>query len=267
MKRVHKPLKVGAVARRLGISAAMVRSWEVLGLTTPARSRSSYRLYSEDDVRVLRRATHLRKAKGLNTPAILMQLSQEGMLKDRTGSRPRQDSSPGPIVRQLRLQRGISLSAVAQAIGVSKGFLSNLERSRCQASTKVMSDLARYYRVTGFSLIESCQPSGPLLTARDRKILSGMPGVQVEQLAFGRIAIEPQLFHIDPGAGTQQAYGHGGEEFVFIIRGQLKIEMDGREFQLKAGDSFSINSKTPHRWRNPGQTKTLALWISTPAKF
>jgi len=267
MKKVPKPLKVGAVARLLGISAAMIRSWEALGLTTPARSQSRYRLYTEDDLRVLRRAVHLRKAKRLNTPAILMQLNQEGMLKDRAGCRREKESSPSHILRRLRLQRGISLARVAQAIGVSKGFLSNVERSRCHASIKVLADLARYYRVAGFSSAEPFRSRGPLLTARDRKTLRGMPGVHVQLLALGTIAIEPQLFHIDPGAGISQAYGHEGEEFIFIFRGRLEIEMDGRKFQLQAGDSFSINSQTPHCWRNPGQTRTVALWITTPAKF
>ena len=92
-------------------------------------------------------------------------------------------------------------------------------------------------------------------------------GVDVELLALGATAIEPQLFRIDPGARVREAYGHDGEEFVFLIRGRLEIEMDGREFQLQTGDAFSFNSQTPHRWRNPGKTKTIALWITTPAKF
>ncbi len=267
MKPVHKPLKVGTVARRLGVSAAMIRSWEVVGLTTPARSQARYRLYTEDDVRILRRATQLRKTKRLNTPAILMQLNLEGMLKDRAGCHPQKEPSPGPILRRLRLQRGTSLSTVAQAIDVSKGFLSNLERSRCRASAKVLDDLACYYRVTGLSLADPADCAKPLLTPKDRKTLRGMPGVQVELLALGTTAIEPHLYRIDPGAGVGEAYGHEGEEFVFLIRGRLEIEMGGRQFQLQTGDAFSFSSTTPHRWRNPGKTKTIALWTTTPAGF
>ena len=267
MKKVAKPLKVGAVARLLGVSAAMIRSWEVLGLATPGRTQGRYRLYTENDVRVLRRAVHLRKAKGLNAPAILMQLNQEGMLKDRTGTLTNKESSVGPILRRLRFQRGTSLSSVAEAVGVSKGFLSNLERSRCRASINVLRGLARYYRVTGLSLVDPVDSAKPLLTPLDRKTLRGLPGVHVELLAFGSTAIEPHLFRIDPGAGVREAYGHEGEEFVFLIRGRLEIEMGGRQFQLRTGDAFSFNSKTPHRWRNPGKTKTIALWITTPAGF
>jgi len=267
MKRVSRPLKVGAVARLLGISAAMIRSWEVLGLTTPERSQGRYRLYTKHDLRVLRRAVHLRKAKGLNAPAILMQLHQEGMLRDRTGAPPQKESPVGPILRRLRCQRGTSLSTVAQAVGVSKGFLSNLERSRCRASDKILRGLARYYRVNGLSLAEPAECAKPLLTPGDRKTLHGLPGVHVELLALGATAIEPHLFRIDPGAGVRQAYGHEGEEFVFVIRGRLEIEIGGRQFQLQTGDAFSFHSETPHRWRNPGKIKTIALWTTTPAGF
>lgn len=243
----------------------MIRSWEVLGLTTPARSQGRYRLYTENDLQVLRRAIHLRKAKGLNAPAILMQLNQEGLLKDPTGTLARKESSVGPILRRLRFQRGTSLSAVAKAVGVSKGFLSNLERSRCHASNKILRGLARYYRVTDLMAPVKC--AGPLLTPRDRKTLRGMPGVHVELLALGAIAIEPHLFRIAPGAGVSEAYGHEGEEFVYVIRGHLEIEMGRRQFQLQTGDAFSFNSKAPHRWRNPGSAKMIALWITTPAGF
>ena len=266
MKRISKPLKVGAVARSLGISPAMIRSWEVLGLTTPARTRSRYRLYTQDDLRVLRRATHLRQDKRLNTPAILMQLRQEGLLKQRAGSHPRHQSL-GPVLRRLRLQRGTSLSEVAQAVGVSKGFLSNLERSRCRASSKVLRGLERYFRIADLSSAGPLQCRGPLLTPRDRKTLPGIPGVRIELLALGSTAIEPHLFHISPGAGSREAYAHKGEEFIYLIRGLLEIEMGGGKFRLRAGDSFSFSSTTPHRWRNPGQTKAVALWITTPAAF
>ena len=86
-------LKVGAVAQRLGVSASMVRSWEKLGLAKPARSQSKYRLYTNDDLRVLRRAIYLRRVQGLNAPAILNQLKQEGLLNHRERGR-RKNSRP-----------------------------------------------------------------------------------------------------------------------------------------------------------------------------
>jgi DNA-binding transcriptional MerR regulator/quercetin dioxygenase-like cupin family protein len=264
VKKAGEALKVGAVAQRLGVSASMVRSWEQFGLAHPARSQSRYRLYTVDDLRVLRRATYLRRVQGLNTSAILNQLKQEGLLKHRAASSAEGQWSIGPRFRKLRLQRGKSLSSVANAVGVSNGFLSNLERSRTGASNSIMSKLARYYGLSSLDLFNPMNGSGPLVRARDRKSLESGPGVQMELLASGKIAMEPQLYRVAPGARGGESYSHDGEEFLYLVRGRLNIELGGEKFQLRVGDGFYFSSKTQMRWSNPGKAETIVLWINTP---
>jgi DNA-binding transcriptional MerR regulator/uncharacterized RmlC-like cupin family protein len=267
---VAKPVKaltVGAVAKLLGVSATMVRSLEKLGLAKPARSQSRYRLYTNQDLRVLRRAIYLRRVQGLNAPAILTQLKKEGMLKHRTADAAGEGISIGPTFRRLRLQRGSSLIAVANAIGVSDGFLSNLERSRTGASIGIVRKLAQYFGLNILDLFDPIDGTGPLVRPRDRKNLAGVPGVHMELLASGKITMEPHLFHVAPGAGSGESYSHEGEEFLYLVRGRLEIELGGEAFQLRAGDGFYFSSKTPHRWSNPGKTETVALWINTPPTF
>jgi hypothetical protein len=46
MNGMGESLKIGDVARRLGVSASLVRAWERLGLTQPARTDSKYRIYT-----------------------------------------------------------------------------------------------------------------------------------------------------------------------------------------------------------------------------
>jgi len=266
-KKAGETLKVGAVARRLGVSASMVRSWERLGLTQPARSRSKYRLYSNDDLRVLRRALYLRRVQGLNAPAIRNQLRQEGLLNRRATSPAAEQPSIGPRFRRLRLQRGESLAIVAEAVGVSIGFLSNLERSQSGASIGVMRKLAQYYGLNILDLFNPIGGAGPLVRPGDRRILEGGRGVQMELLASGQIMMEPHLFRVAPGAGSGDSYSHDGEEFLYLIRGRLEIDLAGEKFQLRAGDSFYFSSKTQHCWSNPGKVETLILWINTPPTF
>jgi DNA-binding transcriptional MerR regulator/uncharacterized cupin superfamily protein len=266
-KKVGEALKVGAVAERLGVSASMVRSWEKLGLAKPARSQSKYRLYTNDDLRVLRRAIYLRRVQGLNAPAILNQLRQEGLLNHRAAGPAEEQSSIGPRFRKLRLQRGESLATVANAVGVSIGFLSNLERSQSGASISIMRKLAQYYGLNILDLFNPIDGTGPLVRPRDRKSLEGGPGVHMELLASGKITMEPHMFRLAPGAGSGESYSHEGEEFLYLVRGRLDIELAGEAFQLRTGDSFYFSSKTQHRWTNPGKTETLILWINTPPTF
>jgi DNA-binding transcriptional MerR regulator len=61
-----RPLRISEVARRVGISSSALRAWEALGLVSPQRTESRYRLYSKADVRLLQRAIFLRRARGLN---------------------------------------------------------------------------------------------------------------------------------------------------------------------------------------------------------
>jgi len=266
-RKLGEALKVGAVAERLGVSASMVRSWEKLGLARPARSQSKYRLYTNEDLRVLRRAIYLRRVQGLNAPAILNQLRQEGLLNHRAPASADEQSSIGPRFRKLRLQRGESLATVANAVGVSIGFLSNLERSQSGASVGIMRKLAQYFGLNILDLFSPIDGTGPLVRPRDRRTLEGGPGVQMELLAAGKITMEPHLFRVAPGAGSGESYSHDGEEFLYLVRGRLDMVLDGKQFQLRAGDSFYFSSKTQHSWTNPGKAETLILWINTPPTF
>ena len=256
------------MAQRLGVSASLVRSWERLGLARPARSRSKYRLYTNDDLRVLRRAIYLRRVQGLNAPAILNQLREEGLLNGR-GSHldVTERSSIGPQFRRLRLQRGESLATVAAEVGVSVGFLSNLERSQSGASIGIMRKLAQHYGMNVLDLFQPIEGTGPMVRPQDRKGLEGGPGVKMELLASGKITMEPHLFHVAPGAGSGESYSHEGEEFLFVIQGRLTMLLGEEEYKLRSGDSFYFSSKTPHRWFNPGKTETVLVWINTPPTF
>src|SRR5208282_4990779 len=103
-------LKIGDVARRVGVSPSVIRSWESLGLARPRRTQSKYRLYTADDVKLLKRARFLRKVRGLNAAAIVQLLRREGKV------RPAADGSASAIgghLRQLRARRRLSLAQVA----------------------------------------------------------------------------------------------------------------------------------------------------------
>ena len=264
---IRDALKIGTVARRLGISASLLRAWEKLGLARPVRTGSNYRMYTNEDLRVLRRAVYFRRMRGLNAPAILDRLRQEGLLNHKNSRPAPEQPSIGPHLRKLRLQRGESLATVAKAVDVSVGFLSNLERSQSGASVGIMRRLAQYYGLNILDFFGDGVAASPLIRPHERRVLPGGEGVQMELLASGKITMEPHLFRVAPGAGSGERYSHDGEEFLFIVRGQLLISLENNEYQLRAGDSFYFDSKTPHRWHNPGKKETTILWINTPPTF
>jgi DNA-binding transcriptional MerR regulator/quercetin dioxygenase-like cupin family protein len=257
-------LKIGDVARLVGISSSAIRAWENLGLTRPRRTKSRYRLYTNDDVRLLKKARYLRKVRGLNAAAIVQTLKREGTIKpaDSNGT-----ASVGPRLRRLRTQRGANLAEVAAAAGISIGFLSALERSQMSASVGTLRRLARYYRTNILDFFDATESNTRLVRPPKRKVLEAGPGVRMELLAWGNKVMEPHLFRIKPKAGSGESYAHEGEEFLFVLRGELKIALDGEEYHLKRGDSFYFESATPHHWKNSGRNETWLLWVNTPPTF
>lgn len=260
-------LRISDVARIVGVSPSILRSWENLGLVAPTRTDSRYRIYTHADVRILKRAQFFRRARGMNAPAIVHLLKTHKLLPH-AGQRPKARAA-GPRLRRLRLQRKASLSQVARATDVSVGFLSAVERSQMTASVATLRRLARFYHVNILSLFNPSDVNPGRVKPADRKVLEAGPGVRMELLSWGNAAMmEPHLFRIAPSAGSGESYAHDGEEFLYILRGTLEIVLEGGEkHRLEDGDSFYFESSNEHHWKNPGKKETLVLWINTPPTF
>jgi len=257
-------LKIGDVAKLVGLSPTVIRMWESLGLAQPRRTASRYRLYTREDVQLLKRASFLRKVRGMNASAIVQTLKHEGR-----AHAPRDGTARaiGPRLRQLRRKRGASLAIVAKAAGISVGFLSALERSQMTASVGTLRKLARYYKTNILDFYDTAEPNQHLVRPRARKVLEAGRGVRMELLAWGNTVMEPHFFRIAEGAGSGDAYTHVGEEFLFVLKGALQIFLRGEKYLLKTGDSFYFESAVPHHWANPGRTETWVLWVNTPPTF
>jgi DNA-binding transcriptional MerR regulator/quercetin dioxygenase-like cupin family protein len=257
-------LRISEVARRLGISSSALRAWEALGLVTPKRTASQYRMYAESDVRLLQRALFLRRARGLNPAAIVHVLKKQGVVTAPADAR----QSTGQRFRRLRVKRGLSLAQVARATKVSVGFLSALERGQMRSSVATLQRIARFYKTNILSMFETNGDAQPLVRPAQRKVLETSPKVRMELLAWGNTAMEPHLFRVKPGGGSGESYTHEGEEFLHVLRGEFEIWLETRgHFRLKSGDSLYFESSTPHRWKNPGRSEAWILWVNTPPTF
>ncbi len=257
-------LRISEVARRLAISSSALRAWEALGLVSPQRTQSRYRMYTEADVRLLQRAIFLRRARGLNPAAIVHVLKKQGVVSAPADA----PQLPGQRFRRLRMRRKLSLAQVARATSVSVGFLSALERGQMRCSIATLRRIARFYKTNIISLFETNGEGQHLVRPSQRKILETSAKVRMELLAWGNTAMEPHLFRVKPGGGSGESYSHEGEEFLHVLRGEFELWLhnDGH-YLLKAGDSLYFESSTPHRWKNPGHAEAWILWVNTPPTF
>jgi DNA-binding transcriptional MerR regulator/quercetin dioxygenase-like cupin family protein len=254
---------IGEAARRVGVSASALRLWERQGLVRPAR-RGRYRLYTDADLEHLDSVRRLRQVDRLNAPGIRRVL-RDVMV---TAHDRRIDGRP---LRRLRQRQQLSLRQASARTGLSVSFLSAVERGVSGASIATLQRLAAAYGTTLQELFGSGAGGGPrLVRAGDRSVLRlGNPSVRIEQLARGATRLEPQLFVLAPGATSDGAYAHDGEEFLYLLSGALTVWVgDDETYALReAGDALSFPSNLPHRWRNDAGEETRLLWINTPPTF
>jgi DNA-binding transcriptional MerR regulator/quercetin dioxygenase-like cupin family protein len=258
-------LTVGETAGILGVSPSTLRLWENVGLITPARSNGRYRLYTPELLEVLKRIKYLRDVKLLNLPGIRQVL---GTTAPNKPSRDTQPTDLGRKLRRLRKKCGLGVVEAAKRAKISAGFLSAIELSRANPSVATLQRLSATYGTTVLDFFDLPKQANHLVRPRDRRAIQTQSGVRIELLSVGARQLESQIFRVPPGAGSDGAYSHQGEEFIYMMTGTLEIWLDELQCHtLREGDSFWFESTVGHRWYNPSSEEAVLLWINTPPTF
>ena len=260
-------LTVGQTARILGISPSALRQWENIGLITPARSQGRFRLYSPELLNVLKRIKYLRDVKQLKGPGIKYVLGRT--LSKASKSSDRTSSKLGLKLRRLRKSCKLSLVEAAQRAKISAGFLSAVELSQANPSVATLQRLAATYDSTVLDFYDLPHKSSRIIRPGNRRVLRTESGVAMELLSEGSRMLQSMLFSLPPGSGSDGAYSHAGEEFIYMLKGSLEIWLDELERHvLHEGDAFWFESSRGHRWFNPSRDEEAALlWVNTPPTF
>ncbi len=261
-------LTVGQTARILGISASTLRLWENVGLISPARSAGKYRLYSSELLEVLKRIKYLRDVKKLSVPGIKQMLGKS--LAKAKPIPPGESAVPeiGSRLRQMRQRLELGIVEAANRAKISPGFLSAIELSKANPSVATLQRLAATYNTTVLEFFDAPKHVRRLVKPDQRRTLTTESGVCIELLSIGTKMLECMIFRVPPKSGSDGSYSHAGEEFIYMLEGELEIWLDEWECHtLKSGDSFWFESDLGHRWFNPSKNEAVLIWVNTPLTF
>jgi transcriptional regulator with XRE-family HTH domain len=179
----------------------------------------------------------------------------------------------GREIRDLRKARGVTLAAVAEASGLSVGYLSLLERDRATPSIKALHAVSRALGVTigwFFEAGDMPEAERDLVVRRARRRRLQYSAGVVDELLSPSLsgALELLFCRLLAGASSgDEPYSHAGEEAGIVIHGRLELWVEGRTVTLEAGDSFGFKSPLPHRFRNPGPEEAEVIWAITPPSY
>lgn len=169
----------------------------------------------------------------------------------------------GPALRTLRLARNLTIAEVAKATDISASFLSLVENNKSDITIGRVTRLVQFYGASLTDLLPAGHGADAdiVRAGEGRNLHSPEEGMDIFMLTPDNDRnMVPMLLEFEPGGGRKDYGKHAGEEFVYVIDGELLLELEGSEpRRLKAGDSAYYPGERPHLWRNASTRSVLRV--------
>ncbi|WP_371675224.1 helix-turn-helix domain-containing protein [Streptomyces sp. NBC_01276] len=169
-----------------------------------------------------------------------------------------------PQLRELRRRAGLTLEAAAARARLSPAHLSRLETGRRQPSLPLLLGLARTYGTTVSELL------GENPAVADPIVRAGGPGAREAdgwtywQAGGSGRGMQALRVHVPQGRSQGELVRvHPGEEWLYVLTGQLRLHLGETEYLLEPGDSAHFDSLTPHRIAATGHGGAELLFVHT----
>jgi len=174
----------------------------------------------------------------------------------------------GAQLRAARLAARMSMAEVAEQAGLTKGFVSKLERDLANVSVASLIRLCDALGVSVGSLFQA--PKGEVVhrDARPQINFGGRKMTEYLLTPSGEKRVQAILSDIEPGGGSgSEPYSLPADvEFVFILAGQLEVIVAGEPITLEQGDAFTFPADMQHTFRASSRAgRTQVLWVVSPA--
>lgn len=174
----------------------------------------------------------------------------------------------GEALRAARADRGLSSRALARLAGISQSFLSNVENGRTTPSVPTLYALAEALGLGAADLLPESSgdaeaiPAGHVTPLPDSD--SGeSPPVALRLLAAARgRSIETYLIEQRAGFVDTKAYGHPGEDLIYVIAGKVSLVRRDERVTLREGDVAWLDATTEHSFTTPADSGVTALLVS-----
>ncbi len=176
-------------------------------------------------------------------------------------------------IKELRKNKGLTLDQLGNLADLSKGQLSKIENYQVTPPIGTLSKISQALKVPiGIFFesenIETPEEQGYAVTLKNERREVNRFGSRTELNYYSLSSlssdnlIEPFILKYSAGdKKTNKFYDHTGEEFLFVLKGEIDFIYGKKTIRLKKGDSIHFDPSTPHRGQNAGQTESECLII------
>ncbi|WP_158863022.1 helix-turn-helix domain-containing protein [Leifsonia sp. AG29] len=175
----------------------------------------------------------------------------------------------GARLRASRQAQSLTIAQVAEATGLTKGFVSRIERDETSPSVATLVTLCQVLSMPVGSLFEEVDATVVPLADAPRINFGGHR--VAERLITPRSQSRLQMLR-----STLESGADGGDELytincdveaLHVISGEVTVEFTDRTERLQEGDTLTFPGREPHNWRNDGEGPAEVIWTIVPASW
>ena len=178
------------------------------------------------------------------------------------------ESQIGKNIRALRLSQELTIKALAERAGITKGYLSKVENSDKAPPVSTLLLIAKALRVTMAQLLgeESPPVRCSLVKKSERKLMArngAVFGYSYETLAHNYLnkKMEPYILTIPAGYGKSAVFQHEGEEMLLVVEGTMRFSHGGEVYIVEKGDCVYFDSIVPHYGVAAGDNEVKCVMV------
>ena len=166
----------------------------------------------------------------------------------------------GPRLKQMRLQRGVTLTGLAASTGISKSTLSRLEAGQRRPSLELLLPLAHAYRVPLDDLVGAPEVGDPRVRLKPQRV----HGRTVVPLSRQPGGVQAWKIVIPTSKNTPEPKSHEGYEWLYVIAGRMRLVLGDHDLVLGPGEVAEFDTRVPHWFGSTGEGPTEVLSVFGP---
>ncbi|MGA1845780.1 helix-turn-helix domain-containing protein [Deferribacter abyssi] len=177
----------------------------------------------------------------------------------------------GEKLRNLRKSQGYSLNQLAKAIGKTKSYISMIENGKAIPSMATLKAITNFFGVNISDLLENDEKDIHLNKEsfqfdKDAELIYAKKDLYNLYLLIKNplLKMKTYLVEIPPGGGYHQEIKHEGEEFGYVIEGEIELTLNNQIHTITHGNYFYFQSHKKHKVKNKKNLPAKVLWIYLP---
>lgn len=174
----------------------------------------------------------------------------------------------GHMIKEFRLQRGLTQEELAARCELTKGYISQLENDISSPSIATLIDILNVLGITPQRFFAEQKEEKIVFTKSDFFESQNGDGVNVWLIPNSqKNEMEPIILTLPENGSSDIRYPFEGEEFGYVLEGKIMITVGDYSYKAKRGDAFYITGDKEHKIVNISSNRSRILWVTTPSNF